>query len=302
MQIIREITVTDAILTATNVAETEYSEWNVSTAYVVGNTVQKTGSGEHYIYECLINNTGIDPATGVDNDPPEWLLISSTNPWRMFRAPVGDVTSNSNTIEVTLEPGERYNAVALLNIDAATINITVTDPTAGEVYNEDYNMVSDSGIQEWYSYFFEPIVRKTALVVTDIPPYKDADLDITITDTGGTPTAGLVVTGLSKTLGQSQHGSSVGIVDYSVKSTDTFGNPIITTRAYSKRADFDIVLESGAVDEVANTLADIRTTPVVWIGSEDYTSSIIYGWYRDFSITISTPTLSNAVIEVEGLT
>jgi hypothetical protein len=39
----------------------------------------------------------------------------------------------------------------------------------------------------------------------------------------------------------------------------------------------------------------------VWVGSEEYASMIVYGFYKDFSIEISYPTVSICSLEIEGL-
>jgi hypothetical protein len=52
---------------------------------------------------------------------------------------------------------------------------------------------------------------------------------------------------------------------------------------------------------VQKALADIRTTPTVFIGDEDRAETIVYGFYRGFNIVISTPSISDCSIEVEGL-
>jgi hypothetical protein len=50
------------------------------------------------------------------------------------------------------------NAVALINIDAAEVQI-VSETDDGEVYNETFSLTSTDGITDWYAYFFEEIVR-----------------------------------------------------------------------------------------------------------------------------------------------
>lgn len=37
-------------------------------------------------------------------------------------------------------------------------------------------------------------------------------------------------------------------------------------------------------------------------GAEGYESTVLFGYYRDFSISISGPSVSDATITVEGLT
>jgi hypothetical protein len=75
------------------------------------------------------------------------------------------------------------NAVALINIDAAEVQI-VSETDDGEVYNETFSHVSTDGITDWYAYFFEEIVRKQKLVVAYLPPYVAQTLTVILTDNG----------------------------------------------------------------------------------------------------------------------
>ena len=113
---------------------------------------------------------------------------------------------------------------------------------------------------------------------------------------------GLVSIGAQQQLGIANHGTSVGIIDYSRKELDSFGRPVIVTRNFSKRVSYDVSVTTSQVGAVQRTLADLRTTPLTWVGNEGNEATIVFGYYRDFDIVIATPTLSSSTIEVEGLT
>jgi hypothetical protein len=70
------------------------------------------------------------------------------------------------------------------------------------------------------------------------------------------------------------------IQDYSIKTTDDFGNIVVQQRAYSKRADYDVTVETNRVSTVQKLLADIRTTPTVFIGEDDKPETVVYGFYK----------------------
>ena len=61
-------------------------------------------------------------------------------------------------------------------------------------------------------------------------------------------------------------------------------------------------MAAGQVDAVQKFLAGIRATPAIWQGDGDYAALWIYGFYKDFSLTIAYPTISNLSLEIEGLT
>ncbi len=175
------------------------------------------------------------------------------------------------------------------------------------VYNEIETLLSTIQVVDWYTYFFEPIIRPTDIMKTDlaaigIPPITTASITIIITYAGGTVKCGEIVLGLKFEIGKMRYNPSIGIIDYSIKSVDAFGNMLITERAYSKRVSCDLLIKNTIVDEVVHQLALYRSTPVVYVGHENYSSLILYGFYKSFEIIIPYPDYSECNIEIEGLT
>lgn len=307
MNIIRPTVITDAMLVSSDVAETDHAPYEAETVYDAGDTVMVTDAGIHKNYESLKNaNVGNYPPGNSAGDTPWWLEISATNRWKVFDAKVGSQASQASSMEYVLAPG-LIDSIALLNLDATSVGIVVTDPLEGEVYSKTFDLISTVAVTDWYSYFFEPIVRATDLVRTDIaspdlPPYSAATVAITITNTGGTAKCGEIVVGLKRGIGQLLYNPSIGITDYSTKDPDSYGNFTVTERAYSKRLTCDLRVKNLALDETVRQLSLYRATPIVWIGSENYSSLIIYGYYRDFSMVMPGNIHSKCSLEIEGLT
>jgi len=310
MKIIRPLTITDAMLTASNVAETDGTagEWAVGTPYTAGDTVRVVTAGVHKVYEALVNVTGgSTPEVDVLAAVPKWAEVSATNRWKAFDTKVGSQTSQATSITYTLTPGVVVDSVAFLNMDAATIRIVSTDPVVGVVYDKTTDLISTvitgvAGVYDWYTYFFSSEFKLADLVLIDLPPYLNTVLTITITYTGGTAKVGGIVLGVLANLGITQYSPTVGIHDYSIKEVDDFGVYSVTQRAFSKRMSCDIIIEKASIADVQNLLASYRTTLLVWIGSEDYASLIVYGFYKDFNIIISYPSFAICSIDIEGLT
>ena len=304
MKLIRPETITDSIFQSSTVAETDEAEWASGTTYADGDLVMVTSTAggaataTHKIYESQAgSNTGNDPTI---DDGTYWTEVSSTNRWKMFDSIVQDQTTKAGGFNVVLQSPNVVNAIGLINVDAASITIEMVDSVEGTVYDETFNMVSDSGINDWYAYFFEPIVRDDRLAVTGLPPYANADITVTFTDTG-TAKCGACVIGQFADLGFSQHGMNLSIIDYSTKSTDASGRVTITPGAFSDKMEVDVVLDTSTFKQVKDVLTDVRTTPCVWVAEDDNRGSIIYGYYREFDIILSNPTLSRCALEIEGL-
>lgn len=302
MRIIRPVSVSDASLTSSSVPETDHAEWSAATTYGLGAFCIMAST--HRIYKSVqAGNLNHDPAAEADPvNPVWWLDYGATNRWRMFDALVGQQTSAADSISFTVTPDTPIDSVVLLNIAAASVQVTITDATEGVVYDETFSLVSDSGVQDWYSYFYEPIVRRVDFSVGDLPRYLGAAVTITVTDIGATAAVGECVLGLARELGGMQYGARVGIRDYSVKDQDDFGNYTILERAFSKRASFSLWVESGLTSELQSILASYRATPAVYIGTDRHAATMIYGFYKDFEIDIAYQAASLCSLEIEGLT
>ena len=298
MKLVRPEAVTDSIFQSSDVPENDHAEWLVGTTYADGDNVIVTTPNVHRIYESLISsNTGNDPVT---DSGAIWKDVSSTNRWKLFNGIVQEQTEQAGGMEYVLQSPNVINSMAFINVYAESITVEMEDAIEGVVYDETFDLVSTSGIQDWYAYFFEPVIRDTQLAILDLPPYANADITVTFTDTGTTK-CGALVLGQFADLGLSQHGATFSIIDYSVKTTDAQGRITITPGPFANRMDVDIVLDTAVYGSVLRTLTDLRTTPCVWVAETDNRSSIIYGYYREFDIMISNPTTSLCSLEIEGL-
>jgi hypothetical protein len=300
MQIIKPITVTDSILTASNVPENDYAQWSSVTTYSVGQRVIVLST--HKIYESLIgSNLNNNPTT---DDGTKWLDLGATNRWRAFDKKIGNKVVQLNSIQYTLsDPASNITSVALFGLVGVSANVTVVSG-ATTVFNQTYSLTDNRDIVDWYTYFFEEQVQLEEALFLNIPPYLGASVTITITAATGTDAkVGQIVLGFLSSLGLTNYGTAVSIEDFSRKETDAFGNFVVVERAFSQLADFDVQFETADTRRIQQTLAQYRATPIVYIGNPDASyATIIYGFYRRFDLTLETPSLSFGAIEVEGLT
>jgi hypothetical protein len=299
MDIIRPVVVTDAVLDSSNVPENDYAEWDVATAYTVGNRVILLST--HRIYEAVGSSTGVNPAT---DDGTNWLNIGATNRWKAFDQKISDPVTQLESISYTLtDDNSTPTGVALFGLKGVTATVTVTDAVEGEVYNQTNSLLDSDEIFDWFTYFFEEITYVTTTLFTGIPPYRGSTVSVTVTeDTGETAQLGQLVFGSLTELGVTTYGTAISIQDFSRKETDAFGNFIVVERAFANLVDFDVRLPTQTAGRVRRILAEYRATPIVYIGNEDSSfGTVVYGFYRNFDITLDTPSLSFAAIEVEGL-
>jgi len=300
LKVIPPLTITDSRLTSSNVAETDYAAWSSGTTYSLGQRVIVVST--HKVYESLQNsNLNKDPT--LASNATWWIEVSPTNRWKMFDISNTTQTTNANSIVVTITPGQVVNSVSLMNLEGISIRVKVTDPLEGVVYDKTVSLNNNGTINNWYNYFFSPISKKKSVVITDMPSYGTAIIEITVTNTGRTAKCGVCTLGQINYLGEGINlGATVGIQDYSRKEKNDFGDYVVVQRNYAKRAKYTMAVLNEQIDALQNLLADLRTTACVWIGDDNYESTMIYGFYKDFDIVISNHIVSDCNIEIEGLT
>lgn len=298
MKVIKPITVTPAMILASNAVEA-YSAWSAVTTYSKDQIVDY---GEGYWISLVNSNLNNIPSAPGSTF---WAYVGPDNKHAMFDGQVSTATTSTSPLVVTIAPGI-VNSVAMIDLVGSSVTITMTDGGASPpVYTKTVEL-DGSIVFDWYTYFFEPFVQLAEVVLTDLPPYAAGQITMTLTS-GGNVAIGEFLVGTVYELGEvgMEQGASVGIIDYSRKDTDNdTGLTTFVRRAYSKRMSGQFLLDNGQLNAVQRILADIRAVPSVFIGSEaaDYAPLIVYGFYRDFSIDIAYPTKSFCRIEVEGLT
>ena len=297
MRLIRPTTLTDAMLTSSTAPETDYPAWSSVTAYTVGARVILAAT--HRRYEALAASTNVSPST----DPTKWLDLGPTNRWAMFDARVGTATSRTASLQVGLAPGT-IDALALIDTEAESATVTLT-VSGVQVYSRSQTFnVGGVAIDNWFSWFFEPLSQKTSMLFLDVPVYAAGQLSVTLTrdNPADSVSCGTLLVGRQLSLGDTEHGADIGIIDYSRKETDQFGVTSVVERAFAKRMTAKVVLATDAIDDIHRSLAALRATPVLWIGSESFESLTVYGFYKEFSIDIAYPTVSYCSLTIEGLT
>lgn len=150
-------------------------------------------------------------------------------------------------------------------------------------------------------YLYDPIVRKTDLVLTDLPRYASARIRVTIKQPGGTAKCGSCVVGLTRDIGEMQWAPEIRILDYSRKETNEFGDTVLVKRKNAKMISCELFIDNADVDEIRRLLSTYTAIALVWIGSEEYSSTIIYGFFRDLRIVLTSPAGSNVSLDLEEL-
>lgn len=297
MIIIRPEQVNDGNLISSNVPEDDFPPFDAGANYNAGDKVIY----EHRIYEALDNHThhGVTP----DQDPEHWLDLGATNRYRTFDQIVGNQTTNTGSIEFTVRMGAIIDGIAFFGLSAATVRVVVDDPVDGIVYDQTIELSDYSNIISYFTYQFEPVGdTRTEIAFLDLPAYAAADITVTIDAGAGIAACGEVVLGAQRVIGVTNFGTTIGLRDYSRKEVDQFGNFIVVKRRFAKLVDYAVTIETSDLARVQRFFSQIRSEPVVSIGDPDREETLAYGFYKDFSVPITTPSICDASIQFEGLT
>ena len=302
MKIFQPITLDDTTVISNNIAEL-YDPWSSTENYVVGPPASVVVHNKRE-YEAIQDHSNVEPGVALTTDSC-WLDLGTSNKYKLFDQSITSQSVNNDSIVLLMSYPGRVDSLAVFNIVAQSIQLEMNDvPGGGLAYNSGVISleVGMSG-PDWYSYFFDGIeFLDEYAFISQLPVQAGNTVLLRIKNPGCQAKCGAVVLGLSKELGYTQYGSSFGIDDYSLKSTDDYGNTSITERSYSKNADFNLLIENSRIDSLRRILTRYRATPIVYVGSDQYASTIIYGFYDELAVEIAQPTASVYTLSIKGLT
>lgn len=294
-RVIRPIQITPDVLVYSNVPEADHPAWDEGTAYTKDEWVMH----DHKIWQALRDNIGKEPGAANPND---WNDGGATNLYRMFDNKVGSQTVMVDGIEVVLESDEFIDSISVLNVFANAIRITATVDDEGIVDQRDVQLLGGD-VNDWWPYFFEPVRRRTDVVIDDLPIYAGVSLRVeAFVAEGDEARIGWLAVGSRLEIGCARWGSSVSRRDYSTKETDRYGNTDVEEGPSSKRPEFDLLIDTNQVDYIMGELDKLRARPCVYIGHSKFSETIALGFYRELLMILSGPNKSECTLTIEALT
>lgn len=302
LSILAPVSITDAMLTSSSVAENDYAVYNASTTYALG--VRCISTVTHRIYESAqAGNVGKDP-TNIANRAGTsiwWIDVAPTNRWAMFDGIVSTQTSIASTLTVVLRPGV-FNAFYLGGIDADTITYSVRDSPGGTVVSTYTGVLEGSAPDDYYEYFFDRFKPMTDFTASGIPEYNAAELTITLTKASGNVKVGILAVGDLRPLGKTQFGVKAKPKTFSYIKVDDAGNNTIKKRKASTDLSATAMLELSDANMVLGTLRSVLDVPCVVICSD----RIVHEGLRCFGlvsgeISYDHPTHCQLSLNVQGL-
>lgn len=296
------------------------STWSAVATYVVGNRVvypqpqfNPGPSSVSKIYECIgttFNGVGIIGQVPDAENSMYWVEVKTSNTYAMFDNTINNQSiSTGVTVTIDLFLSKGISGISFINSEFGSVDIKIMEGsfTGQEKYRALYVKADSTSILNWYEYSkYTYISEEIPISYTDLVNIPNTYLRIRLTPSNQTNQVkiGELIFGTVFDFGFTQRGITAGITDYSIKQVDDFGNVNFVERAFSKKFGCRVLVKNSNLNASQRTLYNLRATPAVWLASEEANtqeSTIIFGYYKDFSCELTYPDYSIYNLEIEGL-
>lgn len=301
MYIVPLTPVTDTVLTASSVPETDHPEWLAGSTYAVSDRCIRAAL--HAVYERVVAGGGTTPP---ESDAVNWLFVGKTNRWAMFDDKRGTKTTSAvGTLSVTLRPGP-IGAMGLIDLAGAEqAALTIKDGPGGAVVETRSYDLDGSVVTSVYDWFFAPVELSDALILTDLPEsYWDPEITLTLTGPGAVD-CGVCRFGRAVAAGATRWEPQITLLDWSVKDTDQWGGTSFVEGDWARRIDLVVEIERADTPRVLRALAAVRGKPALYVGTSlTGLSSLLsaVGKFNDVRFVMSNAVKHVLSIQIEELT
>lgn len=296
MQVVDPVVFVPAALTSTTATEI-YPLWTAS-SYAADVYVVHPISSVNRVWLSLVAANTATPGT----DPTKWQDVAPGNKVAMFDNSITTQTVAAGSLTVVLNPAKQFSTLALLNLEGTSVVVELKEG-AVVTFSETRQLVEDN-INDWFDFFHAESEQKTTAIFLDLPGYTSTTL--TLTFSGPSIKVGHLVYGSVFDIGRVQYGASSGIIDYSVKEKNEFGDTLLTERVFADEMSVSAEVDNGRLNSLKQKLRKIRAKPSLWLGvPEDQRFDevfTIFGWYRTHNIVVPYPDTSLVDFELESLT
>lgn len=271
MNVLVPITITPAMLTSSSIGEPATGEtlWVSAGSYTQGDLRIRTTT--HRVYEANITHTGRTALPEADS--VYWRDVGPTALWAAFDGEISTASKAITSMSYVLRPGP-FNTLIFYGLEGVGISVSLKNAPGGSVvftYSGDIlNLPLD-----WYDWAFGIVKARSKLLLSNITPYADPELTITITaGTGAAVGVGLIALGDLRPFigdaewGGTQPGATAEPINYARISTDADG----TTRIRAGRAVTDmrikVVMPRTSADYFLANVQEVLSTPVAVIATD----------------------------------
>lgn len=248
-------------------------------------------------------------STNIPTDGETHETWWEDNCYRMFDPDPNQVTlATGFTLDVTLKPTTKFQAIALFNIVGSMVDVYVFDgPVQYPAINSD-TAFWDRRNLVWETFQMSDQFPNRPSMLTLLPYpvdpvlYPNARIQIVISKgTGSAVQCGAVLVGPAANVGDTIYSTEVGLIDYSRKERDTFGTMTLIERGYSDTVRYQFALSTNSIVAAKQFLATRRAKATVYATQEWPYDPLIYGYFMDLTLPYENWNISTAQLEVESI-
>jgi len=294
LTVVKPSLITPAMVNS-SVLEDEYPPWELAATY----TEDARVIFDHRVWQSLqAANTGKQP----DSNAPWWVEVGPTNRMKAFDLSHTTQTRFAHTAWFEINTGRAVNGIALLAFDGLrSVRVRVIDPGYGTVYDKTTMLWTHPDQSGWYPWTFGERHERSNFFALDLPSYPTAkvQLDFEAASDAG---IGVILLGQQKQIGLGVlAGVRMGIVDYSRKTTNEWGDVTLQKRGFSRTRTLDVLISNDELDNVDRILSDLRATPAFWVLSDRRERLNVYGKYNGYDLGVQYARNSELSLQLEGL-
>ena len=300
------IKIVDSMITSSTVPypDTGESAWVAGTIYANGAKVSYQIDGVFHRFESLQDSNQAHPPEKYPNENQWWLDLGYVNKLAAFQNDRNTQTVTASPYIVSIDPNERFGAIAVGNIDADSVTVEVLN--GSEVIYTKTNQLKTRDVYDWYSWTYEPFYQASGTIFTNLPINSDNTCRITIINGGGSVKVGSILIGLPTDIGLAQYGTGIRRQNFSTFERDEFGETKITIRRNIPRINFSLVIDKRKVNNVRRLLDELNGIVTFYAGIVEtehgyFDSVFLIGLYKDVSYSLDLPDYSRAEIEIEAI-
>lgn len=289
MNVIPGLDITPAMLVSSTVPEPDVSQGEiefVSGTFALG--AKRIIAALHKKYECILAGTH---TIAPNLDPLNWELIGSTNRYAMFDKLRNSQTIAASPLVVEIDPGQRINAWALVNVLADALNVQLS-VAAVPVYSATESLTLRY-TRTASDYRFGSFSYKSKIARFDVPLITSGRIKITLTKASGQVRCGTLMLGKYVYVGKVLAGTGLDDLNFSKIERDQFSNLVTLIPIPSvPNTSQTILVDAANVDSLVNLKNRLNAVPAFWSGlgsnfSHAYSQSLsILGIYRKFRFSL----------------
>lgn len=235
------------------------------------------------------------------DDPQSWSRLGTSNHWKMYDMLRGVEYQSvrDNIIDQQIFVPKVARGYAVLGIVGTQLRVQATHN--GEVvYDQTHLLIDLSGNAYWYSFFMNLPTQRTSVVAFDLPPIPGLLVRFTLTGEG--PVAiGKLIVGEELEMGCTKWNVKTEYVNTSRQEREEFGDLVLVPRRVYKIKDFEIRFPTLQAESVERTIEKVIGGPAVFVGSVNYSTTVIYGIVKDFRPVLVNKNESLATLKVESI-